>query len=95
MEKDFHKRYGKNLQVIGIAIAAHGDPFKLAKQFKVEHGLTYPVLVDAKNSIAAKFGIQATPTGILLDKNGKIVYVEEGFDPGALTKAVNQQIAKK
>lgn len=95
MEKAFHKRFGKKIQVIGIAVAAHGNPVKVARDFKAKHGLTYPVLVDTDNAIATQFGVQGVPTNAVLDKNRKIVFLQAGFNEKAVENAVKTVIPKK
>ncbi|MCC6444736.1 MAG: TlpA family protein disulfide reductase [Armatimonadetes bacterium] len=95
MEKAYHKRFGKKLQVIGVAIAAQGDPVKVARDFKAKHRLTYPILVDTDNSIARQFGVQVVPTNAVLDKGRKIVYMQSGFDEKAIEHAVKSVIPKK
>jgi len=69
----------KGLEVIGI------DPFdtkeKGLAEFLAKRGVTYTVLLEAKE-IAKKYRVSAYPTLFLIDRNGKIIYNQEGYGEG-------------
>jgi peroxiredoxin len=70
--------------VVGINTGESDDPMTAARGFVEQHRLTYPVLVDADDSIAEAFGVQAFPTNAILDREGKVVYMESGFNRAAI-----------
>lgn len=45
-------------------------------------GVSYPVLVDARNEVAKAYEIGTLPVTFLIDREGKVRYVSEGFKPG-------------
>ncbi|MEK7466495.1 MAG: TlpA disulfide reductase family protein [Planctomycetota bacterium] len=55
-----------------IAIAT-GDTKEAMERCRAQTGMTYPVLLD-EGAVSRAFGIQASPTCILVDKGGAIVY---------------------
>jgi peroxiredoxin len=89
LEKEFWQVYkNKGAAVVAVAVWAKGDPTQQAKAFAQEHHLSFPVLVDAKNQVAAKYGVNAVPTNLVLDKKGAIRYRGEGFDPQGIKQAL-------
>jgi len=40
---------------------------------RAETGMTYPVLLD-EGSVAKSYGIESSPTCILVDKGGSVIY---------------------
>ncbi len=45
-------------------------------------GVSYPVLLDARNEVAKSYEIGTLPVTFLIDREGKVRYVSEGFKPG-------------
>jgi peroxiredoxin len=79
--------------VVGIDVAEQGDPLGKARGFQEKHHLTYPILVDSEGKAQRAFGIDAFPTNIILDREGKVRYVEAGFNPAAIDKTLQDLIA--
>ena len=48
------------------------DPQQV-KQFVKEKGMTYPILLDPDLAVAQQYGLRATPTTYLIDKEGNVV----------------------
>lgn len=48
-----------------------------------KNGYTFPVLLDMDRAVTKKYSVKATPTNILIDKNGIIQQIKVG----ALSKA--------
>jgi peroxiredoxin len=80
--------------VVGINTAEEGDPLPHARAFKEQHGLTYPILIDAKGTVRKAFAVSHFPTNVVIDREGKIRYVAAGFDATALERALQELIAK-
>jgi peroxiredoxin len=53
------------------------DPAKETKEFVAKHGLTWPIVADARK-LMNEIGVKAYPTMALLDPQGKLVEVMEG-----------------
>ncbi len=93
LEKEFWQTYkDKGVVVVGVAIWAEGDPFKLAREFIQKHNLTYLVLVDAENKTPNLYNVEGVPTNVVVDKDGKIQYLQAGFDPEGLKKAIEKAL---
>jgi thiol-disulfide isomerase/thioredoxin len=45
-------------------------------------GVSYPVLLDTRNEVAKAYQIDAMPLTVLIDREGTIRYVSEGYKPG-------------
>jgi thiol-disulfide isomerase/thioredoxin len=84
-----HNKYkNKGLKVIGID-PYDKDTYDLSR-FVSRHGITYPVLLENEDA-RRKYGIQGYPTIFLLDKSGKIIYQNMGYNKN-LEKEVDQLI---
>lgn len=91
MEKDFWQAYkDKGVVVIGIAIWAEDDPMQRAKEFVQKHNLTYLVLVDTKDKTPDLYGVYGVPTNVVIGRDGKILYLQAGFDEEGLKKAIEE-----
>jgi peroxiredoxin len=63
-----------------VAVAVRGDDPARVAQFKANHALPFTVALDSSGELAREFGnVRITPTGFLIDKNGKVLrrYVAE------------------
>jgi peroxiredoxin len=52
------------------------------KKFMANSKLTFPVVFDSLSTTAQKLGIEGLPTTIVIDKNGKIQFMNAGFKEG-------------
>jgi thiol-disulfide isomerase/thioredoxin len=64
------------------------------KQFQAAHKIPFALVPDPDWEIGTRFTIQGTPTTVLLDRQGKVLLVEEGvFDnPGAMFKRLKAKV---
>lgn len=95
LEREFWHTYkDKGVVVIGVAIWAEGDPFERAKEFVQKHNLTYMVLVDGseKGEVAQLYGVEGVPTNVVIGKDGKIRYLQAGFDPEGMKRAIEEAL---
>lgn len=95
LERGFWQTYkDKGVVVIGVAIWAQGEPFEKAKEFVQKHKLTYTVLVDEseKGEVAQLYGVEGVPTNVVIDKGGKIRYMQAGFDPEGMKRAIEEAL---
>jgi thiol-disulfide isomerase/thioredoxin len=74
-----------------IAVAMSYDDKKLIRQFVAQRKLPFPVVFDKTGQIAHHFGdILLTPTNILLDDQGKVLYKKIGKpDPAKVAQHLN------
>ena len=86
--RDWHKRYaGNDFVLIGVTkYYGRGDGKPLTKlqeldflgDFKQKHKLPYPIAVAEFVEDTMKYGINAYPTTVLLDRNGVVRYIGIG-----------------
>lgn len=77
---DLHAKYQRaGLTLLGVNIdatpAAAGE---MARGLKV----TYPILIDERQEVGKLYRIGAMPLTVLIDRQGVVRYVSEGFKPG-------------
>lgn len=82
------------MAALGVSIGARGDPEEIARSFAGEHGLTYPVLIDADNKAAEAYHVEGVPTNVVIGKDGKIRYIESGFKPEEVKQAVEAALSE-
>jgi peroxiredoxin Q/BCP len=78
-----HQRYGKTATFLGIS----QDDAKATKKFTDEYGVTFPMALDesAKNYPASNaYGLTNVPTIFLIEPDGAVKVVCNGFDRKAL-----------
>jgi peroxiredoxin len=68
--------------VIGVDV---GEPRDKAVAFVREHGLEYAQLVDEKMELADALGQKRLPATIVLDRQGRVVFVGGALDEKALS----------
>ena len=44
--------------------------------------MTFPILFDRENKVAASFGVDGMPSTVFVDRNGAVRYVHRGYKPG-------------
>jgi thiol-disulfide isomerase/thioredoxin len=81
----------KGLVVIGMNTADPDGP-QLAPIFAKKKGLTFPILFDAGNAIAAKYDADNLPTLVFISKEGKIVARRQGVTSEAELERIIRQI---
>ncbi len=70
LQKQYEKR---GVRVVGINPVLFDDTKSIAKHAK-EYGITFPVLVDEKQTVADLFGAKRTPEVFILDGRRKVRY---------------------
>jgi peroxiredoxin len=82
------QRYGKSVAVVAVNLGLN-DEVADVRRFLDETKLSMPVAIDSSGELAATFGVVVTPMHVLIDADGRIVYVgheaSEDLD-GALEK---------
>jgi peroxiredoxin len=62
------------------------DAKKIVKDLKI----TYPILFDTENKVSKLYSVETMPTTVMIDKKGKIRYINHGYKPGDETKYRDQ-----
>lgn len=66
----------------------------LMKNILEKQGLTMGVLLDPKYTVPPMFGVRATPSAVVIDKEGKIVGAMTGYSPGADNDTISKWVDK-
>jgi cytochrome c biogenesis protein CcmG, thiol:disulfide interchange protein DsbE len=83
-------RYAGRVLVIGVDQAEAGA---VVRQFVDQVGVSYPILLDADQSVAHRYNIGGLPTTFFIDNNGVIRYMRLGeMNQITLAEAVAQII---
>jgi peroxiredoxin len=53
-----------------------------AQQWLAKVPVTFPILFDRKNEVAASFGVEGMPSSVFIDRAGNVRYVHRGYRPG-------------
>lgn len=77
---DMYERYNKaGFELYGINVEQNtGD----AKKLLEELGTSFPILWDTDSKVSKLYEVNAMPTTIMIDKGGKIRYVNRGYKAG-------------
>lgn len=87
LQKLQEKYEKKGFTVVGIALQSKVDKIK---DIKKDKKLTYPLLVDSKGTCARDYKVRYLPTTYIIDKEGKISAVHEGYTKGLEKKLENE-----
>ncbi|RMF60297.1 MAG: T9SS C-terminal target domain-containing protein [Calditrichaeota bacterium] len=68
---------GQNVMVVGISVA---DSIFQIRNFVDLTGITYPILRDVDGSFFSEYGFVFFPANVLVNAQGTIEFVEEGFN---------------
>jgi thiol-disulfide isomerase/thioredoxin len=74
---ELQRRLGKDgLEIIAVNMdQVRGD----ADTFLVQFAPEFHVAFDPKGTLAGKYHVRGMPTSVLLDRDGKTVFIHEGF----------------
>jgi len=76
--KLYKDKSGRGLEI--LAVNEDREEGKLAQYLK-ERPLSFPVLVDKDGEVAKQYGVEAFPTSVLVDSNGRVLAVVDGVQP--------------
>lgn len=85
------KKKFKNQKFELLAINLQDSKEKVERYVK-KRQINYPVLLNGKN-VAKRYGVDAFPTFFIINKSGKIIYSQVGFDKATILKT--EKIIKK
>ncbi len=74
------QRYGAaGFTLLGVNVEE--DP-RAGDKIIEEMGITFPILYDAESDVSQAYNVDAMPTTVMIDKDGKIRYVNRGYRAG-------------
>ena len=80
-----YERVGFNL--LGVNIDDDSDR---ALDMIRELGVNFPVLFDARKEVSKLYDVDAMPVTVLVDREGNVRYVHQGYKPGYEDKYLDQ-----
>jgi peroxiredoxin len=83
-------KYGDRVMVVGIS--EDDEPDGIAS-FAKETGATFTLAWDGDKSVASSYKPEAMPTSFIIDQQGLVCFVHEGFHKGD-ERAIQQDVEK-
>ncbi len=80
-----YQRVGFNL--LGVNI---DDDSNRAMDMIRELGVNFPVLFDSRKEVSKMYDVDAMPVTVLIDREGNVRYVHQGYKPGYEEKYLDQ-----
>lgn len=81
----------RGFTIVGVS---QDDTLATATRYVKQNGMNYPVLIGDPQT-QRELNFQGIPTSVLLDKEGKIVWMQEGINPSVPMETVlSEQIEK-
>jgi len=80
---DIYNRYkDQGLVAVGVDLDSFGT--RRVKKFVkgLDFKVTYPIVIDKRRQVAAKYGVSVLPTTVVIDKDGKVIFYHVGYSPG-------------
>jgi thiol-disulfide isomerase/thioredoxin len=72
--KEIHETYAtKGMPLIAIDVSVN-DSLKKVEKYLEDHKITYPVIFDEGSKITKLYGVQGTPTVVIVDRGGIVRY---------------------
>jgi peroxiredoxin len=81
----YHRYASKGLQVLAVDVG-YNDPIEEVRQFARARALPYTVLYDETQAAVRAFGVQGTPTVLLLDASGAVIHRGYAINDAAVGK---------
>lgn len=68
---------GKDYKV--ITVLSQSGNMERIRSYLNKNGLTQTVIPDPEGRVAKKYGVKAFPTSFIIDKRGKVQFIEIGY----------------
>lgn len=90
-----HDRYeSRGFKVVGVSVDADGTEQEV-RDFVRDQSMRYPVALDPKGELADMFEASAIPTSVLVDREGKVLWIETGtisFDDPEINQLIEKSL---
>lgn len=73
------EKFENRINIIAVGVDLLGKPMLVS--WAAHNNIDYPVLLDPIFSVPEKYGFSFTPSSVIIDKDGKIVFVHAGYRP--------------
>ena len=85
---DLYNRYQRvGFNLLGVNI---DDDSGRAMEMIRELGVNFPVLFDARKEVSRMYDVDAMPVTVIVDREGNVRYVHQGYKPGYEQKYLDQ-----
>jgi cytochrome c biogenesis protein CcmG/thiol:disulfide interchange protein DsbE len=91
LEPVYRDLKGRGVQFLAANV---GESPEDVKKFVKATPFPYPVLFDSRESVAEKLGIFALPTLMVIDKKGKVSYLQSGIADGDTLRQLIKKAGK-
>lgn len=79
LEKLYSRYHDVGFELLGVSLDGNSAKArKMAKQLKVN----YPILFDLEKQVSELYGVDAMPTTVMVDRDGRVRDVYRGYLPG-------------
>jgi hypothetical protein len=55
---------------------------QLAQEFTKSVGATFPIVLDDQKMSKTLYKVNATPTNLMIDRSGRVIFMTVGYGPG-------------
>lgn len=86
VQKEIIDRF-KDKDFVFLPISREENREQIAR-FRKRYGYTFPMGMDPNREIFSKFAKSGIPRNFIIDRNGRIIHLELGYDKEAFTKMV-------
>lgn len=78
--EELYKRYNKlGFTIMGVNV--DNDSTK-ANNYLRDITVTFPIVYDTTNAVSKSFNVNAMPTTVIVDRNGNMRFLHQGYKPG-------------
>lgn len=79
LDKLYHRYKGLGFTLLGVNVEPNSsDAQKLLKDIPV----SFPILFDTSNKVTKLYGVAAMPSTAVVDRDGKVRFLHQGYVPG-------------
>lgn len=77
---DLHNKYqALDFVVLGVNVEEQTD---LARSYISQRPVDFPILFDSSNTVSKLYQVVAMPSTVMIDRNGQMRYLHQGYTPG-------------
>ncbi|MCK5666360.1 MAG: TlpA family protein disulfide reductase [Thiotrichaceae bacterium] len=77
---DLYNKYEKlGFVILGVNVEEQTDK---ARSYIADRPVDFPILFDDKNTVSKQYNVIAMPTTVMIDRNGNMRYLHQGYKPG-------------
>jgi len=78
--ENLYRRYAKlGFTVLGVNVDT--DSTK-ANHYLKDISVSFPIVYDTSNAVSKTYNVNAMPTTVIVDRNGKMRFMHQGYKPG-------------